>query len=114
MQVKVTRKEIENNYKNIISVGYCDLQFLLRSENPRYYTCGVYGWKADIYHINNNTVIVTGYAPFGNIDVERKIEKKFEEKARKICCDYSMTWQQQTKKLEKLLEKFINEVVKED
>lgn len=113
MKVKVTKKEIKENYKNIISIGYCELQFLLRGKEPNFYTSGVYGWGADIYQINNTTCIVTGYAPFGNIEIERNTIQKYEEKARKICCDYSLNWEQQTKKLEKLLDKFIKEVIKE-
>lgn len=113
MKVKVTKKEIRENYKNVISVGYCQLQYLLRGKNPNFYTSGIYGWNSDIYEINYNTCLVTGYSPFGNIEIERNTIQKYEEKARKICCDYSLDWEQQTKKLDKLLDKFINEVVKE-
>lgn len=44
MKVKVTKKEIRENYKNVISVGYCELQYLLRGKNPNFYTSGIYGW----------------------------------------------------------------------
>lgn len=113
MKVKVTKKGIKENFKNIISVGYCELQFLLREKNPIFYTTRVEGWGADIYQINNTTCVVTGYAPFGNIKIERSIIKKYEDAARKVCCDYSLNWEQQTKKLDKLLDKFIKEVIEE-
>ena len=113
MKVKVTKKEIKENYKNVISVGYCELQYLLRGKNPNFYTSGVYDWGADIYQINYNTCIVTGYRSFGNIKIERDTIQKYEEKARKICRDYSLNWEQETKKLDKLLDKFIKEVIKE-
>lgn len=113
MKVKVTKKEIRENYKNVIRVGYCELQYLLRGKNPNFYTSGTYGWRADIYQINYNTCIVTGYAPFGNIKIERNTIQKYEEKAIKICHDYSLNWEQETTKLDKLLDKFIKEVIKE-
>lgn len=113
MKVKVSKKEILRNYKNIIKIGYCDFDFLLSRKNPNFYTTRAEGWGADIYQINYNTCIVTGYSPFGNIEIERNTIQKYEEKARKICCDYSLGWEQQTKKLNKLLDKFINEVIKE-
>ena len=113
MKVKVTKKEIKENYKNVISVGYCELQFLLKGKNPNFYTSGIYGWGADIYQISNTACIVTGYQPFGNIEIERNTIQKYEEKARKVYCDYSLNWKQQIKKLEKLLDKFIKEVIKE-
>lgn len=113
MKVKVTKKGIKENYKNIIRVGYSELQFLLTGKNPNFYTTRTEGWGADIYEINNTTCITTGYTPFGNIEIERNIIKKYEDKARKICCDYSLSWEQQTKKLNKLFDKFIKEVINE-
>lgn len=107
-KIKVTQKFINDNFKNIICVGYCDLCFLLKCKEVDYYTSGVYGWNADIYKINNNTVIVTGYRPFGNITSNKlNINKKYNEKARTICNDYTIDYKKQTKKLEKLLEKYI-------
>ncbi len=67
MKTKVTKRQINDNYPYIVEVGYCDLQTALRNISPSYYTCGIYGWHADIYEIEPNKVIVTGYAPFGNI-----------------------------------------------
>lgn len=111
MKLNVTAKQIKDNYKNIICVGYCDLQYLLRCKDADFYTCGVYGWNADIYKINNSTVIVTGYRPFGNIEAYDLIEK-YEKKAEKIYCDHSLEYKQIAKKLDKLLDKFINEALK--
>lgn len=113
MKIRVTKKQIMEGYKNIIVAGYCDLQFLLKYKNADFNTCGVYGWNADIYKINDNTVIVTGYRPFGNI---RKygLAKKFDDKARSIICDYSIPWEKQAKKLNKLIEKFVKESIEQN
>lgn len=35
--------------------------------------CGVYGWNADVYVIDYDTVIVTGYRPFGNMKLPREV-----------------------------------------
>ena len=56
MKFKTTQKEIKASYKNIIKVGYCELQTLLRYEEPIAYTTRREGWGADIYRIDNNTV----------------------------------------------------------
>lgn len=110
MKIKVTKKAIQENYKNIIVAGYCDLQHLLSYKEPDFVTSGIYGWNADIYKINNNTVIVTGYRPFGNV---RKygLAKKYEEKAYKIDHDWNIPYEKRAKKLEKLIEKFVNESI---
>ena len=81
--MKVTQKLIKGMYKNQIRLGYCELQTLLGYFERKFFTCGVYGWNADIYQINYNTCIITGYRPFGNISVERDIVNKYEEEAKK-------------------------------
>ena len=47
------------------AVGYCDLQYLFRFENPVAYTAGIFGWNSDIYLLKGNTYISTGYRPCG-------------------------------------------------
>ena len=66
-KLNVTRKWVYNNFDNIIAVPYCALQGLLKDLSPQWYTSGIYGWNADIYCIDMETCIVTGYRPFGNI-----------------------------------------------
>lgn len=65
--MNVTRKYVCERFTNIISVPYCALQDLLRYESPCFFTSGIYGWNADVYMIDFDTCIVTGYRPFGNI-----------------------------------------------
>lgn len=62
-----------NAYENVITVGYCDLQYALKWREPNFYTVGVYGWNADVYVIDYDTVVVTGYRPFGNIKLSRSV-----------------------------------------
>ena len=73
MKTKITKKAIMNAYRNVIKVGYCDMQYALRWREPNFYTAGVYGWNADVYVIDCYTVIVTGYRPFGNMELPRKV-----------------------------------------
>ena len=107
MKIRVTEKQIKEGFKNIICVGYCDLQYLLYYKEPEFNTSGVYGWKADFYKINNNTIISTGYAPIGTIRNYR-LNKKYDEKV----LDYDMEYEKKKNKLEKLLEKYVKEIMK--
>lgn len=113
MSIRTTKKEIEKNYKNKICVPYGDLQYLLCFKSPEFYTSGVYGWNADIYQYNYNTVIVTGYRPFGNI-VKYEIVKKYEDKAKKIIFNKNISCTKQKNIISELLENFINEVLKNE
>ena len=112
MKVKVSKKEVRENYKNIICLGYCSLSWLLHYNEADYYSCGVYGWACDYYKINNNTIISTGYNPIGKITPDYKITKEYDEKARSIICDYSLTYEQQKNRIEKLLNEYIEIVLK--
>lgn len=106
MKFKTTKKEINACYYTI-SIGYCDLQDLLSHENAAAYTCGVYGWNADIYTFGN-VAIVTGYRPFG-IHVDYDIVHKYNKKARTIREDYTKDYETQKKELFTMIRAFIKE-----
>ena len=121
MKYATTKKAILSNYPNVIKVGYCSLQTLLKFHSPSAYTASkTYGWRADIYEITPNTVIVTGYAPFGNIVPDYEIIKKYEEKAQKLCekrwtdananVPYDEALANNKRGLDTLLHEFIQEV----
>lgn len=82
MKYEATKKAILSNYSNVIKVGYCHLQTLLKFHSPTAYTASkTYGWQADVYEITPDTVIVTGYAPFGNIVPDYELIKEYENEA---------------------------------
>ena len=112
MKVKVTQKELKKGYNKIISIGYCDAWYLLAYQEPRYYTCGVYGWSSDNYHIDNNTLISTGYRPLNGISNYDLVEQ-YNEKARTIYIS-DLKYEAKKKKVNKLLDEFINELLERE
>ena len=91
MKAKVSKKEVRNTNYRIISIGYCDMQFLLRHHDCYMYSAGTYGWSCDYYIINSdntglvtpNTVISTGYQPLNNRETkpDRYLLRLFEKYA---------------------------------
>jgi hypothetical protein len=88
MKYKTTAKELKEGYHTIISVGYCELQFLLKYENPVAYSKGVYGWNFDVYDFEG-VAIVTGYRgmPSKNSKMDiyylaREYDKKAQGKSK--------------------------------
>lgn len=70
-KTRVTAKWVRQHFTTIYSTSYatfCDLATLLPV--PSYYTCGVYGWNADVFVLDMNTVVVAGYRPFGDVKVD--------------------------------------------
>ena len=82
MKFKATKKEMKANYRNILSVGYCDLQQLLKYESPIAYSAGTYGWCCDYYDIDG-VIISTGYSPIGK-DTDYKTIRKYEKLAHDL------------------------------
>lgn len=102
-KMKTTKKQIMRNYSKVVCLGYCQLQEVLGFTYPRYYTCGIYGWNADIYEINPDCAICTGYKPFGNIKADYYLIESIKKKAIKIKDNKSFKYDTKCKKLENLL-----------
>ena len=81
MKVKVTDKEVKEGYYTI-ALGYCDAQNILNFQPARFYNYGVYGWRYDVYELDWNLAICTGYSPI------RSIPKNLNEKAVEIIRRY--------------------------
>jgi hypothetical protein len=108
MRVKVSKQQVLKNNYRVLSVGFCELQGLLKNSYSQFYSAGVYGWSCDYYEFDNLT-ISTGYSPIGS-NIDYKIIKVYENKANKINHNNDLTWEQREKKLKVLLNKFIKEV----
>lgn len=102
MKFKTTAKAIRNGSVNPVSVGYADLQTLLRFKDPNAYTCGIYGWNFDVYEVYGVT-ICTGYR--GMVGRRADGIREYEEKARAIV-ESRMSWEEQRDKIEELLHEF--------
>lgn len=66
MKTRTTRTQMYNYWgkDNIVCLGYCEIQFIAPYLCETNYTCGVYGWNANIYDCES-FAICTGYRPFG-------------------------------------------------
>ena len=111
MKFKTTKKEIYQNFNSVISIGYCDAQYLLQGKNPIAYNAGYYGWNCDIYDING-VAIVTGYRPWGNIHPDYNTIKKYDDEARQIRGDSRRNYQKMLDQVDQLLNQFIKEVTR--
>ena len=106
MKAKVTKLAVKQSYNTILSLGYCDVQYLTYYQRTFGYSCGVYGWSCDYYDIDG-VCLSTGYNPIGE-NVDYNLMRKFEAKAQKIVTDYNIKYDLKVKKVNKLLTEFIN------
>ena len=83
MKVKVSRKQIKDNFKNVYVMDETKANTIFYGQSPAYYTSGVYGWNCDVYIINEDTAVTVGYRPFGDC-LPEAIEKDMFQKAKKI------------------------------
>ena len=105
MKLKVTKKQIRENFNTILSIGYCDAQYLLSSKAPFAYSEGIYGWCCDYYQIGN-ICISTGYSPIGT-PVDYAVLREFERKAEQIKKVYNLSSSDREKQLDELLKQLI-------
>ena len=87
MKEKLIKKEIRRMYDNVVCVGYCNLYHFTNKLNCIGYISGIYGWYADVYQLSNDICIVTGYQPFGNLELTREQEKEIEEMTKNCQTD---------------------------
>lgn len=101
MKYKTTRKAVVAGSPRLVSVGYCDLQTLLRYHSPIAYTCGVYGWNFDVYEIHGLT-ICTGYRgmPRRTANNIRKYEQAARDAVKRL------DWKEAEQEIERLLAEF--------
>ena len=109
MKKKTTQKEIKRLFKNVIRVGYCEVDALLKFEGVQWYNYGTNGWNCDITMIDLDTVIVSGYRPFGNIKPDYDVVRKYNDKAKEILKSNSNS-EIAREKISKLVKKFVEEV----
>ena len=111
MKYRATKKDVTNGYYNIICLGFCDGQNLLSGLDPEAYTCGVYGWNADVYKINSTTALVTGYRPFGNIRPDYDTIREYEKAAEKITHNWNISYEERQKMLTEIRRDFFGVVL---
>ena len=108
---KTTKKAMKESYDKIIKVGYCNLQYLLRFQEPFAYSAHSEGWACDYYDIDG-VLISTGYSPIESKRTKCTYDicKKYDNAAEKIIYNYSLSQEEQKEKLDNLIKDFIKEV----
>jgi hypothetical protein len=106
MKLQTTKKEIRNGFKTIVSIGYCDAQYLLKYKEPFAYSAGIYGWSCDYYQIGNKC-ISTGYQPIG-INVNYTKLESLENKAQKIVFNNELKYDDKVSQIDALLDELLS------
>lgn len=84
-KIKTTNKYINQVWQNVYRCGYCDLQYIMRGEDPVYYNCGVYGWNWDGYcDYKRDIAITTGYRNMTGERIPDELIEKYTNIAKEI------------------------------
>lgn len=113
MKYQTTKKDVVSGHSHCIKVGYCDLQNLLNCGAASAYTCGVYGWNADIYDVSYGACIVTGHRPFGDIAPSYEVVSTYNNRAKEIRDVCQRNREDARPKLAALLDEFVVACLKE-
>lgn len=103
-----TSMKITKQFRNVIGIRYCGAQHLLRFREPSYYNAGQNGWNNDIYVINYDTIIVTGYNNLRGITPDYDVLKALDSEAERIICDNSIPYEEKEEMVDVLLKRLID------
>lgn len=112
MAFELKRKDVVKECGYKLCASYCSMQFLLRYQDRIGYTHGVYGWNCDVYRIGD-VVLTTGYRGMVGSPINYDLLRDYELKAEQICCDYSISYEDQRDKVNALLYELLDKA-KED
>lgn len=103
---------VQERYSKVLRCGYCDLQKIMRFENPVYYNCGVYGWNCDIFvDFKNDIAITTGYRNMRGESIDSAIIDKYNQKADQIESQFDWTkYEEKKQAFYELVEEFYKEL----
>ena len=116
MKLQTTKTNIRNNFHTVLTVGYCELEYLLNHSNAFAYSAGVYGWACDYYTPSDKfrgVCIATGYNVdrLGGKRVSYELVKEYEQKACEMVNDYSQINKREA--LNNLIDEFIKKALEE-
>ena len=113
MKTHATMKYVKDVWNNVYQCGYCDLQYIMKYEEPMYYNAGVYGWNCDIYcDYKRDIAISTGYRNMRGKMIPNELIEKYSKIAKEICKDWSKPFDKIKAELELNKENFLDELAK--
>lgn len=107
MKVKVTKSAVRKGFCTVISVGYCQAQYLLYFKKPFAYSARAEGWACDYYDLGR-ACISTGYSPTGK-SVDYSMLNELEKQACAIV-NSSAPYEERKTRVELLLNEFLEGV----
>ena len=112
VKLKATKKEMREGYYYILSVGYCEMQSLLRERQPFAYSTRAEGWACDYYEVGD-VLLSEGYAPLAckNMIEDYSTIKEYENKAIEIDSLF-LPLEERKEKKEALLKEMLNKLKK--
>lgn len=113
-KIHTTMKYVKTVWGNIYRCGYCDLEDIMRYEEPIYYNSGIYGWNCDVYcDFKNNIAITTGYRNMAGRAIPRELIEKYTKIAKEIIKNqWSEPYEKTKEALDQNRRNFFDELVK--
>lgn len=114
IKARVTDKQLRDGYY-VIELGYCDAQNILKFQGARFYNYGVYGWRYDVYELDWNLAICTGYQPIKSIPKKINsqavaIIEKYDKKAETLKSSNYKNYENYRKAIERLYIRMVAEL----
>lgn len=114
LKARITNKELREGYYTI-ELSYGAAQNILKFQPARFYNYGVYGWNYDVYEIDWNIAICTGYRPVKSIPEKlnkqaKEIVNKYDKKASTLCSWNYKRYENYRKAIDRLYNNMVREL----
>lgn len=114
LKAKVTDREVREGYF-VIAIGYCGAQNILTYQGARFYNYGSMGWRYDVYELDFNLAICTGYSPIKSIPEKlnkqaAEVVYKYDKKAAALDSRNYKGYENYRKAIERLYKKMVAEL----
>ena len=114
IKARVTDRQLRDGYF-VIELGYCDAQNILKFQGARFYNYGVYGWRYDVYELDWNLAICTGYQPIKSIPKKINsqavaIIEKYDKKAETLKSSDYKSYENYRRAIERLYSRMVAEL----
>ena len=114
LKAKVTDREVRDGYF-VIAIGYCGAQNILTYQGARFYNYGSMGWRYDVYELDFNLAICTGYSPIKSIPEKlnkqaAEVVYKYDKKAASLDSRNYKGYENYRKAIDRLYKKMVAEL----
>ena len=108
--VEMTRNDVKKAFTKIYAADYCSLECLLKNQLRIGYNAGTFGWNYDVFSLNENVALRTGYRNMPGKEIPTNITSYYNKRAEEIFHNPILSYEEKNKNLSELIDQLVDEL----